>query len=190
MDIHIEAYRSRIGNYNFSGLYFKVTTSRKRTYKSNTSNIVSIEMFRIIAAVLLTLLIRKNILDKDLHQFRFYSHSSASKSSFNCIQGGQASANCPQTLHLKTSDVLAVPSAAGAKHVHLDRGFIAISSLCRYSAISDRNFYARYTYGNRNSKGIKLCHWNAGSSHLENKNGHEKWNFIDLSRNSDPNERS
>ena len=31
------------------------------------------------------------------------------------------------------------------------------------------NFYARYTYGNRNNRGIKLSHWNAGNAHLENK---------------------
>ena len=31
------------------------------------------------------------------------------------------------------------------------------------------NFYARYTYGNRSSRGIKLSHWNGGSAFLENK---------------------
>ena len=30
------------------------------------------------------------------------------------------------------------------------------------------NFYARYTYGNRSNRGIKLSHWNAGSAFLEN----------------------
>ena len=34
--------------------------------------------------------------------------------------------------------------------------------------LSNPNFYAKYTYGNRN-RGIKLVHWNAGSAHLENK---------------------
>ena len=33
----------------------------------------------------------------------------------------------------------------------------------------DRNLYARYTYGNRTNRGIKLSHWNAGSAFLENK---------------------
>ena len=33
----------------------------------------------------------------------------------------------------------------------------------------DVNFYARYTYGNRKSRGIKLCHWNAGNAYLKNK---------------------
>ena len=31
------------------------------------------------------------------------------------------------------------------------------------------NFYARYTYGNRSNRFIKLSHWNAGSAFLENK---------------------
>jgi hypothetical protein len=35
--------------------------------------------------------------------------------------------------------------------------------------LSDSNFYARYTYGNRSNRGIKLSHWNAGNAHLENK---------------------
>ena len=35
--------------------------------------------------------------------------------------------------------------------------------------LGDNNFYARYTNGNRSNRGIKLCHWNAGSSHLPNK---------------------
>ena len=34
---------------------------------------------------------------------------------------------------------------------------------------SDNNWYARYTYGNRKNRGIKLSHWNAGSAHLPNK---------------------
>ena len=33
----------------------------------------------------------------------------------------------------------------------------------------DVNFYARYTYGNRKSRGIRLCHWNAGNAYLVNK---------------------
>ena len=34
------------------------------------------------------------------------------------------------------------------------------------------NFYARYTYGNRANRGIKLSHWNAGNAYLENKINH------------------
>ena len=33
----------------------------------------------------------------------------------------------------------------------------------------ENNFYARYTYGNRKNRGIKLSHWNAGSAHLPNE---------------------
>ena len=35
--------------------------------------------------------------------------------------------------------------------------------------MSDSNWYARYTYGNRTNRGIKLSHWNAGSSHLPSR---------------------
>ena len=34
---------------------------------------------------------------------------------------------------------------------------------------ADSNFYACYKNGNRANRGIKLCHWNAGNSHLRNK---------------------
>ena len=34
---------------------------------------------------------------------------------------------------------------------------------------NNSNFYGRYTYGNRSTRGIKLSHWNAGSAFLENE---------------------
>ena len=34
------------------------------------------------------------------------------------------------------------------------------------------NFYARYTYGNRNKGGLKIMHWNAGGGFLSNKIEH------------------
>ena len=39
----------------------------------------------------------------------------------------------------------------------------------KYFVLGDNNFSARYTYGNKREHGIKLIHWNKGSSHLENK---------------------
>ena len=35
----------------------------------------------------------------------------------------------------------------------------------------DNNFYARYTYGNKRESGLRLMHWNKGSSMLDNKMG-------------------
>ena len=40
--------------------------------------------------------------------------------------------------------------------------------LTKSLVIDDFNFLARYKYGNRNGGGIKLCHWNKGSSFLKN----------------------
>ena len=39
----------------------------------------------------------------------------------------------------------------------------------RIQFIVDHNFIARYTFGNRRHSGIKMCHWNGGSSYLINK---------------------
>ena len=38
--------------------------------------------------------------------------------------------------------------------------------------LGDKNFLARYTYGNRKKNGIKIVHWNKGPSFLENKMTH------------------
>ena len=35
--------------------------------------------------------------------------------------------------------------------------------------LEDKNFLARYTYGNKSKNGIKIVHWNKGPSNLENK---------------------
>ena len=39
----------------------------------------------------------------------------------------------------------------------------------KWSRMSNANFYARYTYGNKKQQGIKIMHWNKGSSLLKNK---------------------
>ena len=79
--------------------------------------------------------------------------------------------SCP-TLHLSFYDVLAVHSAAtlqGSQAGHLERGWIVAAIPLQFSILSDSNFFARYTYGNRSNRGMKLTHWNAGNAYLENK---------------------
>ena len=91
---------------------------------------------------------------------------------FFLIFGGQVAASCFPALHLSFHDVLAVHSAATVQEVHagdLDRGWVVAVTHLQSSILSDSNSYARYTYGNRGNRGIKLSHWNAGSAHLENK---------------------
>ena len=39
----------------------------------------------------------------------------------------------------------------------------------KYFGMEDSNFLARYTYGNKREHGIRILHWNKGSSYLENK---------------------
>ena len=88
------------------------------------------------------------------------------------ILGGQVSAFFFPAMHLSFRDVLAVHSAAtvqGVQAGHLDRGWIVTATPLQSSILSDSNFYARYTYGNRSNRAIKLSHWNAGNAHLQNK---------------------
>ena len=42
-------------------------------------------------------------------------------------------------------------------------------TIIQNSNVEDKNFLARYTYGNRRQHGINIVHWNKGSSFLENK---------------------
>ena len=95
-----------------------------------------------------------------------WSFTSVSNPIYSIILGGTLSDSL--SLDLRKSDVGAAHSAAPVGF-NLDRGFIMITSTTQFSGFSDSNLYARCTYGNRNNKGIKLCHWNAGSAHLENK---------------------
>ena len=88
------------------------------------------------------------------------------------ILGGQFSATFFPILHLSYLDVPGVHSAAtlhGVQVGHLDRGWVVTALPLQHSILSDSNFYARYTYGNRANRGIKLSHRNAGNAHLENK---------------------
>ena len=90
------------------------------------------------------------------------------------ILGGQVPPSSSPINHLSYHDVLGVHSAATLQGVHdgavqLTRGWIVKAVPRQYSILTDSNFYARYTYGNRGNRGIKLSHWNAGNAHLENK---------------------
>ena len=51
----------------------------------------------------------------------------------------------------------------------LRMNWVAENEVKRTLRLADSNIYARYTYGNRTNRGIKLCHWNAGNAHLRNK---------------------
>ena len=100
------------------------------------------------------------------------SIASASNPVHLLILGGQVPASTFPVLHLSFHDILAVHSAATVQGIQagpLDRGWVAAASPRQYSILSDSNFYARYTYGNRTNRGLKLSHWNAGSAFLENK---------------------
>ena len=49
-------------------------------------------------------------------------------------------------------------------HLQLYKSMNSMSALT-----ANVNFYARYTFGNRTSRGVRLCHWNAGNAFLKNK---------------------
>ena len=170
MDIYIEAFRNRIGLFN-SRLNFKPLKPRKQSYKSSTRTLLRIRNIRTILLLSCFLLHAANSLCNEGHQYqKFRTFASTSKPISLFYIGSQVSTSLSTVLHFSLCDVLAVHSVAtvaGDQGVHLDSELMSVP--VQFSIFSDNNFYARYTYGNKSSKGIKLCHWNAGSAHLENK---------------------
>ena len=59
-----------------------------------------------------------------------------------------------------------------------DRSWLPSVVPLQYLVLADSNFYAKYTYGNRSNRGIKLSHWNAGNATLKNKTN-DIMNFLD-----------
>ena len=178
--LNIATYRSRIGGFNNSKFISYIPDkTRKRTYKSKTRT-VFYNLRKFITCLILLISILSRI-ENDLQVEG--DENQQESNTFDClaratdpvyffILGGQVSACFFPALHLSFYDVLGVHSAAtvrGVQAVHLERGLIVAAKPLQSSILSDSNFYARYTYGNRNNRGIKLSHWNAGNAYLENK---------------------
>ena len=174
MDINVETYRSRIGIFNLSRhISCRSDNHRKQTFNSRTRTFSGIRIFRILSLGLILALSWK-LDNNELHSYQqkstgnIWSLASASKPFSFFVLGGQVSSRFSPALHLSIYDVLAVHSAAtvgGVQGVLLDRGFIITASYHHFSIFSDSNFYAKYTYGNKSNRGIKLSHWNAGSAY-------------------------
>ena len=182
MDIHIAAFRSRIGSFNTSGhIGYIQEYSRKQSYKSRTRSTRTINSFRklfIYIVLVISIISRietfpeKEKQDFDQHFKYIGPLATATLPVSFFIIGGQVSVSYFPVNHLSYLDVVGVHSAAtlqGVQAVHLDRGWVVTAVPLQYSILSDSNFYARYTYGNRSNRGIKLTHWNAGSAYLDNK---------------------
>ena len=177
MDVHIATYRSRIGSFRTSGHFSYIPeVTRKETYKSSTRTIYNfrrIFLFMVLAISIISKL--ENVIQVEQQETNINSVASIATSSDPVsffILGRQESAPLYPALHLSFHDVLAVHSAAtvqGVQAGHLDRGWIVVAIPLQSSILSDSNFFARYTYGNRSNRGMKLSHWNAGNAYLENK---------------------
>ena len=179
MEVNIATYRSRIGSFNTAGHFSYIPDkTSNQSYKSRPRTIYNLRKLVLCMVLLISIISRTETILKTEHQ-----ESSPEINSFNLIAtatdpvsffilGGQFSATFFPVLHLSYFDVPGVHSAAtvhGVQAGHLDRGWVVIALPLQHSILSDSNFYARYTYGNRANRGIKLSHWNAGNAHLENK---------------------
>ena len=179
MDINLENYRNRIGSFNTAGRFRYIhTRTRKQSYKDSTRTIYNFRKIAVCMVLMISILSRieevPQVQVQDPHiQLNSVNYiAKATDPVSYIIFGGQAATFCFPTMHLSFHDVLAVHSAATVQGVQagdLDKGWVVAATLLQSSILSDSNFYARYTYGNRSNRGIKLSHWNAGSAHLENK---------------------
>ena len=181
MAVSLETYRSRIGNFNKSTKFnYKPGSTRRHSYKSSSRKInfnfiisLILKLILIISIVSnLETILQNKVQDVKSNHNSFGSFATASSPVYFFIIGGHVSADFSPVNHLSYHDILGVHSAAtlrGVQGVQLERGLIIAALTLQSSILSDSNFYARYTYGNRSNRGIKLSHWNAGSAFLENK---------------------
>ena len=177
MEVNIATYRSRIGSCNTAG-HLSYISTRKQSYNSRPRTFYKFRRLVLCIVLLISILSRTETIVKtepqntnpEFNSFNFIATATDPVSFF--ILSGQFSATFFPVLHLSYLDVPGVHSAAtlhGVQAGHLDRGWVVTALPLQYSILSDSNFYARYTYGNRTNRGIKLTHWNAGNAHLENK---------------------
>ena len=146
MGISIQTYRCRIGTYvpknqlKLQKNSYKYTSCRYATYPRNLK---SARLFMMCVVILSSF-------------SSFANHSNQQKLSFNL-----------STFICKTtSDPVKLNYTKSSSAVFL--GLMPPNINIPNSKCTN-NFYARYTYGNRSNRGIKLGHWNAGSAFLENK---------------------
>ena len=180
MDIHIAAFRNRIGTFNSSSqshLSYLPENLRKQCKKSSSKTVYNFRRLTVCMILIISILSRIETQPRKLQDSsqtdNFVGPQAKSSTPISFIVlGGQVAASFFPANHLSYHDILAVHSAAtlqGVQAGHLDRGWIVVALPLQHSILSDSNFYARYTYGNRTNRGIKLSHWNAGSAYLENK---------------------
>ena len=183
MEVNIETYRYRIGSFNTARpSKCKIKSTKRKSYKSNNRIIYNLR--KLFICMFLTISMVSRMMEEvkqfeaqdyqDSHiQINYVGSIASASTPINLlILGGQVSLTTFPVLHLSFHDILAVHSAATVQGVQagpLDRGWVVAASPRQFSILSDSNFYARYTYGNRTNRGLKLSHWNAGSAFLENK---------------------
>ena len=181
MDISIANYRNRIGNFNQAGHFSYIPEkNRKQSYKTSSRNNYNYRKLFTFIVLLISIISKLDLVLEEKNQgldphFEYIGTlATATLPACFFIVGGQVPSSFFPVNHLSYHDVVGVHSAATLQGVqvgavHLDRGLIVAAAPRQYSILSDSNFYAKYTYGNRANKGIKLSHWNAGSANLENK---------------------
>ena len=169
MDVNLAVYRNRIGLFNYSRQLenrvpqnFTVQTYKRRKRPTSKSRKLTI-----LCIVLISTIIPSSNLIKNSK--KVYKNSSEEylplKNSVNTV----AKASDPVMSNSFVGQA-ALPFCTLHLSFHGVQGgwFVAVPPL-QPLMVSDCNFYARYTYGNRSNKGLKLSHWNAGSAYLENK---------------------
>ena len=178
MDINLEAFRIRIGNFSTAG-HFSYTSRNigDKNCKSNSSS-TTFRRLSLYLVLLVTLLSRTEIVSKiesEPSPMNYVGNIATTLGPVSFfILGGQKSLPSTQhahlyhdhaPVHLEVGGTLLQGKGVGDQ----DIGWIVSALPLQVSILSDSNFFARYTYGNRTNRGMKLTHWNAGNAHLENK---------------------
>ena len=143
MNITLEQYRSRIGNFlpsSFSSPT-KIVSPRTRTHPFQVPWFIVLVLAAAAASSLIL------VLQQNPHVIHKYNGPAYNNPPYPCNRNRGTDSELADSLHMI-------------------QGFNTLAS----SAISMiSNFQSRYTHGNRKAKGIGICHWNKGPGFLKNK---------------------
>ena len=150
----LQTYRSRIGTFNHKA----VTGNAKKSYEPSCNNDNKYPLLLILPYLLLSLVLLVTNLQKPI------APSLPSKGVYNSIisSSSQLSWSTPRTAIPTSTGTSRTSFSASQDPVYLGRSWVTSK---------DINHYAKITFGNRSQRGhgIKLLHWNKGSSYLQNK---------------------
>ena len=145
MGIELSQYRACIGSFNSKASNYRI----KNNVTQSTENLPTYNFFYLSAAILIPIIIGSMAAIYRCDDYCNY-----------------------QVVRNNQKHNIQDKNFSGDISVDFSSSFILQYTLNVFAASSFSmisNFQSRYLNGNRKNQGIKICHWNKGGSHLQNK---------------------